>query len=208
MTIRGSAVQEDASSGIWELEKETDGVRLTIGRAKGKGEGNYLKFKLVPTDLPGEDIYGDSLQGLVPLNFAGTVDEGKPDHLAQQRSARHGWARAIIGAIEVYPSQHPGEEKCPNTKSGIAKFLTTMWVTRATTVSDIEQAFVTEWMDGIAEHDLMSGITRAGQDSTAARKLETMFLSPDADHNTVTVGDYTLMIEKGKSKFKFVVGKA
>jgi len=208
MTIRGSAVQEDASSGIWELEKETDGVRLTIGRAKGKGEGNYLKFKLEPTDLPGEDIYGDSLQGLVPVNFAGTVDESKPDHLAQQRTARHSWARAVIGALEVYPSENPGMEKCSNTISGVAKFLASMWVNRGRTESDIEQAFVAEWMDGIQEHDLMSGVNRAGQDGAVARTLDTMFLNANADHNTVIVGDYTLMIEKGNTKFKFVIGKA
>lgn len=219
MTIRGSAVQEDASSGIWELEKETDCVRLTIGRAKGKGEGNYRKFKLEPLDLTDTDedgailtdVYGDVLQGLVPINFAGTESEGTSNHQAQQRSERYSWARAVIGALEVYPSQNPGVEKCSNTISGIAKFLTGMWVNRGRTESDIEQAFVAEWMDGIREHDLMSGVNRPGQDQTVVRTLDTMFLNEHADHNTVIVGRYTLTVKKKgttQNKYHFVIGEA
>lgn len=79
LTIRGSAVQEDASSGIWELEEDGgDGsVKLTIGRAKGRGKGNYRKFKLEVIPLPGVDFYKDPLEGIVPVNSGGTEDESR-----------------------------------------------------------------------------------------------------------------------------------
>ena len=68
MTIRGSAVQEDTSSGIWDLTRHgTDVLKLRVSRAKGKGYGNELFLRIEKVDLEGDDAdsYGDPLQGIV-----------------------------------------------------------------------------------------------------------------------------------------------
>ena len=74
LTIRGSAVQEDASSGIWEVKKVPGGIELKIGRAKGKGEGSYRTFRTEVIELPGVDFYGDPLEGIVPIKTGGSED--------------------------------------------------------------------------------------------------------------------------------------
>ena len=86
LTIRGSAVQEDASSGIWNLEKMEDGILLTIQRAKGKGEGNWRKFRFEKVMLPGVDFYGDPLEGIVPIKVGGQETD-TTTWIEQQRAA-------------------------------------------------------------------------------------------------------------------------
>ncbi len=208
MTIRGSAVQEDASSGIWELEKELGGVRLTIGRAKGKGEGNYRKFRLDPLNLPGNDIYGDSLQGLVPICFAGTEDEGNEARVVAHRKKREAWANAIIGCLEVYPGRNHEVTK-ETTISGLGKFITNMWVDRAITEKVADREFATEYLVPL---DQLSTVTGKNQYAQVVSALEGMFLhSKNADHNDVVVGEYVLQIvKKGTTKdtYWFKIGKA
>jgi hypothetical protein len=200
MTIRGSAVQEDASSGIWELEKEQDGVKLTIGRAKGKGEGNFRKFSMKPVDLPGFDIYKDRLQGLVPICFAGTESENTEDAAKTHHNKRRAWAKAIIGALVAYPAENL-EAKTETSVSGLAKFLTRMWVNRGSTEYAHEQEFVATWMDTFKSLDQLSTVNNNGQWAQVQKALNTMFLDKDADHNAVVVDDKVLTVmKKGTTK--------
>jgi hypothetical protein len=206
MTIRGSAVQEDASSGIWELTETPDGIKLTIGRAKGKGRGNYRNFRLEPLDLEGTDFYGDKLQGIVPVKFGGTEDEGKTDYMERKVNQRRAWAKAIIGCLEVFPSENPKIEKCSNTVSGIAKFLLGMWEERG---NDLDATgFCDDWMDELGEHGCLTAITSAGQWKQVSTRLESEFMQ-STDTQPVVVGQYTLRVEKSpgtKKKLIFVVG--
>ena len=206
MTIRGSAVQEDASSGIWELTDLPNGIKLTIARAKGKGRGNYRNFRLEPIDLEGRDFYGDKLQGIVPVKFSGTEDEGTTDHQERLRNQRHAWAKAIIGCLEVFPSENPEAEKTSNTVSGIANFLLGMWLNRD---SDIDAGvFSQEWMDDLDEHGCLTSITNDRQDKQIASRLKEEFMG-SADTQPVIVGKYTLGVEKSpgaKNKLIFVIG--
>ena len=206
MTIRGSAVQEDASSGIWELTETPDGIKLTIARAKGKGKGKYRNFRLEPIDLEDHDSYGDKLQGIVPIKFGGTEDEGTASRIEQQRNQRHAWAKAVIGALAIFPSENPEVEKCSNTASGIAKFLLGMWLSRET---DIDAgAFVKEWMDKLVEHSQLANINNDSQHNQIAIRLNSEFLD-SSDSQPVIVGQYTLKVDKApgaKKKLIFVIG--
>jgi len=204
MTIRGSAVQEDASSGIWELEGMPDGIKLTIGRAKGKGKGNYRLFRIAKVDLEGEDFYKDKLEGIVPVKMGGTEDESKTDFIEQQRNQRRAWAKAVIGALEVYPSENPDVEKCSNTVSGIAKFLANMWLNRG---DDLDAAgFYGNWMDKLEEHGCMTNFNRDSQ--VISKRLTGEFMqSPDTQPEVI--GEYTLRVERksnAKKALHFVVG--
>jgi hypothetical protein len=204
MTIRGSAVQEDASSGIWELEKVPEGIKLTIARAKGKGERNYRLFEIQKINLPGEDFYGDSLEGIVPVKIGGTEDENKTDYIEHRMNQRHAWAKAVIGALEVYPSENPEVERCSNTVSGIAKFLTNMWLSRE---DDLNAAgFTLDWMDELTEHGCMAGFTHDWQ--VISKRLDKEFMqSPNTQ--PVIVDKYTLKVarkEGTQNKLQFVIG--
>lgn len=86
LTIKGSGVQEDTSSGIWTLKKVEDGILVTITRAKGSGEENWRKFRFKKITLPGEDAFGDPLEGIVPIQVSGEK-ESNSHWLAHQEAA-------------------------------------------------------------------------------------------------------------------------
>lgn len=88
LTIKGSGVQEDTSSGIWTLKKVEDGVLVTITRAKGSGEENWRKFRFKKITLPGEDAFGDPLEGIVPIQISGE-EESNSRWLAHQEKAAY-----------------------------------------------------------------------------------------------------------------------
>lgn len=86
LTIKGSGVQEDTSSGIWTLKKVEDGILVTITRAKGSGEENWRKFRFKKIELPGVDAFGDPLQGIVPIQVSGQ-EESNSRWLEHQQAA-------------------------------------------------------------------------------------------------------------------------
>jgi hypothetical protein len=148
MTIRGSAIQEDASSGIWELEEiPGNGVKLTVTRAKGTGRGNQIRFNLLPVDLEGYDSFDVPLQGIVPVKFAGTEEAGSKSLIESERMRRKAWAKAIIGAIQEWPLRNPTPKPITNTATGIANFITQKWLARKTTMDSGDLDYVEEWMD-------------------------------------------------------------
>ena len=205
MTIRGSAVQEDASSGIWELIETSDGIKLTVGRAKGKGRGNYRNFKLKPLDLGGVDAYGDPLQGIVPIKFGGTEDESNANFIEQKGNQRRAWAKAVIGALEVYPSENPDIEKCSNTVSSIAKFLTHMWLNRE---NDFDAAgFAKDWMDLADKYGCVDAVMEEKSWQKISTALTGEFMQ-SSDTQPVVVDQYMLRVEKfgARNKLRFVIG--
>ena len=207
MTIRGSGVQEDASSGIWELTEQNDGIKLTIGRVKGKGRGNYRNFRLTPFDLEGADFYGDKLQGIVPVKFGGTEDEGTASYIEQKSNQRRAWAKAVIGCLVDYPSQNPEVEKCSNTASGIANFLLGMWLERDNDYA--AAAFCADWMNELVEHEQLVNINNDRQDKQIADRLNSEFLK-SSDSQPVIIGEYILKVEKKvttKNRNHFVIDK-
>lgn len=206
MTIRGSAVQEDASSGIWELEEISDGVKLTVGRAKGAGRGNYRLFHLETTKLEGFDSYGDKLEGIVPVKHGGTEDGSRTDLTERRMGQRRAWAKAVIGCLADYPLRNPDVEKTNNNVTAIAKFLTAMWINRGNDLNTIE--FAEGWLDLIDEHKQMSSITNESQWQTVRNRLEDEFMQ-SADTQPVVIDKYILKVEKKgntKNTYHFVIG--
>ena len=183
-------------------------MKLAIGRAKGKGRGNYRLFEIKKVDLEGHDFYGDPLEGIVVVKKGGTEDEGKTDYLERKLLARRAWAKAIIGALEVWPAEDPSRTGCSNTVSGIAKFLVGMWVNRN---EDLDAAaFVGDWMDGIEEQEQMITVTGENQWKQVNDRLDKEFMQ-SADTKPVIVDEYTLRVEKKagtKKTYHFVVGAA
>lgn len=209
MTIRGSAVQEDASSGIWNLEKVTEGMLLTIGRAKGRGEGNYRKFRIEQVTLPGVDFYGEPLQGIVPLKVAGTEDDGKADSVARMSKERRAWAKAVIGAVEIFPSQHYEVEKPEPNVTAVSVFLTNMWISRNDKSNPLAGQFVDEWMDEIEEQNQMQNVTTADYQGIR-RQLDERFFQNKHQAPVVVDGATLSVILKPTTKktYIFIVGEA
>jgi hypothetical protein len=117
MTIRGSGVQEDTTSGIWTLEGENQGVRLEIIRAKGRGVGNYRIFSLTPTPVGGKDFYGDELEGVVVKKISGREDEGTVNHQTVRTESGRAWGEAVFGAMTFHEEQ-PDAPETVKTKHG------------------------------------------------------------------------------------------
>jgi hypothetical protein len=129
LTIRGSGAQEDASTGIWGIEKVADGIQLEINRAKGPGEGNWRKFKLQTIPVGGVDQHGKPLEGVVPIKIAGTEDEGSPEYEEAIKDERRAWAEAVKGVLEFPAENNKYKHVTPNVKQ-VAEFLQNVWVNR------------------------------------------------------------------------------
>ncbi len=213
MTIRGSAVQEDASSGNWDLEKVNDGIRLRIQRAKGKGEGNWRKFKIKTVSLPGTDFYGDSLEGIVPVRFAGQEDEGKPEYIELINQIRSAWAEAVIGCAE-FPMQSNAVEsimvKGGMVRKSVADMITRMW--RGYKEGDYEaEDFVMQYMSELVMLEQVENIVDT--DRAVERQLDLHFFN-NSDRTQIKFDSgITLHLERKKNahgregKEYFVVGR-
>ncbi len=127
MTIRGSAVQEDASSGIWTLTDEGTTLKLCIARAKGKGQGRYRHFELKPIDLEGTDFYQERLQGIVPIKVGGTEDEGTQTQIEKLQASKEAWALMVVGCVE-FPMRVNKYESPRNLHAeAIGEYLNIIW---------------------------------------------------------------------------------
>lgn len=211
MTIRGSAVQEDASSGIWNLEKVTDGIQLTVQRAKGRGEGSYRKFRIEQVTLPGTDFYKDSLEGVVPIKISGTEDENTQNHVERVARERKAWATAIIGAIDIFPSQNPDIERPEPNSTAIGMFLTNMWLKRGT--DETAKRFVEDHMIGLIEYRQMDNVTIDKNWQGVRYQIDTRFISAfkNGDGKPVIVDRLSLSVRlkaNTKKSFIFEVGLA
>lgn len=182
MTIRGSAVQEDTSSGLWTLEQDGDGIRLTIVRAKGAGEGNWRKFKFKTVDLEDEDFYGDPLQGIVPLKISGREDVGTTQYIEQEMNIRVAWATAIMGCYMI--SQiHTDVDEIKMNRAKVAERIAWMWENQET--DDAARDFVNLYMVGLEEcgHTrYLSGVDKA---SSITRQLNSYFFDKSKDRSPV-----------------------
>lgn len=213
MTIRGSAVQEDASSGIWNLEDVADGIQLRIQRAKGRGEGNYRKFKIEKVSLPGKDFYGDPLEGIVPVKIGGTEDEHKPEQIEKIKLIRRAWAEAVVGCAE-FPMQDNEVEsiivKGGMVRKTVADMITQMW--RGYNTGDNEaKDFVIQYMSELMTLEQVVNIEKT--DKAVERQLDIHFFNnPDRTPIKFASGIILQLARKinakgVEGKEYFVVGK-
>ncbi len=97
-TISGVAFQENATVGIWYIEKnDSDAAdserKLTVGRLKGRGEGNYKMFRFENVGLGERDHFGQELTGAVARHVGGTgesSDTAVERVVAQEAKIREG----------------------------------------------------------------------------------------------------------------------
>ena len=99
MTVVGSGIQEDTSSGLYHLEEHQGqhSVRLKIDRIKGPGYGNYMTFDLKQVELDDKDIFGKPMTGLVAVNTGGNLTEDSVDAVDRYNREMSGWAALIRG---------------------------------------------------------------------------------------------------------------
>jgi hypothetical protein len=132
LTVRGSAVVEDDSSGLWNLEETAKGelfVRLTNQRIKGGGRGGYREFEITPVDLGLLDKHGKPITGIIPIKYAGTGEEKKPEDIEKERTERLTWAKAVRGCFD-YPLHNPVDAPDNHGRGKVADFISTMWQNR------------------------------------------------------------------------------
>lgn len=98
MTVVGSGIQEDTSSGLYHLEEHGNGaVRLKIDRIKGPGYGKYLIFTLKQVELDKLDAFGKPLTGLVAMNKGGDMTEDSVTEKDRLDREMRGYAAMIRG---------------------------------------------------------------------------------------------------------------
>ena len=185
MTIRGSAVQEDTSSGLWTLEKEAGGIKLTIVRAKGAGEGNWRKFRIDPIELEGEDFYGDPLQGIVTIKVSGREDEGTSDYIEQEMNNRTAWATVVMGCHKISQLYYDTEDIKMNRQK-VADRISWMWENADT--DDTAKVFVETYMADLEECGQTQYISSVDNSSSVWKQLNNYFFK-NADRNPVVCPD-------------------
>jgi hypothetical protein len=109
-TIHGSAVIENSSTAIWQLEECVEGRLLTVTRIKGPGEGNFKKFKFIQVELDEKDSFGNNRKGLVPKKIGGTEDK----NIGEKETRRAAWAKAVYG-LQCYMEEQPDYQNKPLT---------------------------------------------------------------------------------------------
>lgn len=197
MTIRGSGVQEDTTSGIWHLEKVSGAVMLTIDRAKGRGEGNWRTFTLRPTDLEGFDDYGDKLQGIVVEKRAGKEDENTAEYQANRVEQRKAWAKAVFGVLKFHEIEESITAPSGGKKaiSGAAKDIADYWMQREHT--EVADKFCGHYMDELEKAKLTDNVSTWNR---VLSSLEDMFCGVGNNVVTLDEGHRVAFIQKEKGK--------
>lgn len=199
MTIRGSAVQEDTSSGLWTLEQEADGIKLTIDRAKGSGKGNWRKFRFKTIKLDGVDFYKEKLEGIVPLKISGREDVGTSDYIEQEMNNRKAWATAIMGCHHISLT-HTDAEEIKMNRAQVAERIAWMWENQET--NDTARDFVALYMADLEEAGQTDYISSVGKAAAVLRQLDNYFFKADRNSVICTGGEVVHLAPTPGSKSK------
>lgn len=101
ITVLGSSIIENTTSGIWHLTKEGGGERkLFVERIKGKGHGNYQTFEFREVDLKRQDDFERPITGIYAHRVGGTTTRGSAEEVAKLDTARLAYAKVIAGLIQ------------------------------------------------------------------------------------------------------------
>ncbi|MEX0922108.1 MAG: AAA family ATPase [Rhodovibrionaceae bacterium] len=106
-TISGVAFQENATVGIWHIEKtEPDNVaserKFTVSRLKGRGEGNFKLFQFDEIELGEPDsVFRQTPTGAVARHVGGTGEstERAIERAAAQRESERDFDNAVFSIV-------------------------------------------------------------------------------------------------------------
>lgn len=122
-TVHGSAVVENSTVAIWELDDAAEGgKKLRVTRIKGPGFGSYRLFTFQETEMEEHDEFGNPYKGLIPVKKGGSEDGPSAEQEALQE-AREAWAWLIYGMMKVQGEKGPDEERVRPHKEGTASEL-------------------------------------------------------------------------------------
>jgi len=197
MTIRGSAVQEDTSSGLWTLEQEADGIKLTIARAKGAGEGNWRKFRFKTVKLDGKDFYGDPLEGIVPMKISGREDVGTTQYIEQEMNNRKAWATVVMGCHKISQT-HTDAEEIKLNRQQVADRIAWMWENAAT--DDTARDFVNLYMADLEEAGQTQYISSNANSTSVWKQLNSYFFENKDRSTVICTGGETVRLERTQGK--------
>lgn len=194
-TIHGSAVIENSTTAIWQLEECVEGRQLKVTRIKGPGEGNFKKFKFHQVELDEKDSFGNNRKGLIPLKVAGTEDEGSEAVRARQEHKRACWAEAIRGVLEHELMIPIEERKKPFIKT-VAQILQE---------KSKDTAFQNEYLMDLINIDVTSFNYK-----TVETELKNLFPVDSASSQVLKDGKVLSLVKEGKSRriFKLSAGQA
>lgn len=187
MTIRGSAVQEDTSSGLWTLEKDGDKrIKLTIVRAKGAGEGNWRTFEFKTVKLDGVDFYKDPLEGIVPIKISGRENVGSTEQIKEEMNNRVAWATAILGCHKI-SRNYADLEIIKMNRSQVSKRIAWMWENQETDAT--AKVFVDLYMTDLEECKQTRYLSGDDNASSVGRQLDSYFFKHDRSVVVCKSGD-------------------
>ena len=196
LTIRGSAVQEDTSSGLWEMEPTDRGFELTNARIKGRGKNEKREFNIKVITLPGEerDYFGEPLQGIVPICIAGSGDT--PHTKAERAQADADVWGALVRLVmqSVEPDGNHIRYTC--------NYVT---LQGAAMLKDAESRLCADWLP-IAE---AAGFHESRSESTIRRALDKHFFPKRGRGRHVDFEDGARLSVTNKKtrKGEFVIGR-
>jgi hypothetical protein len=96
LTVMGSGIIENNSSGIWHLTEDGGTRTLTVDRVKSKGKGNYEAFKFVQRDLGRTDPhFNRRLTAVYPERIAGSTTKGSEVETKMLEAIKTAYGEAI-----------------------------------------------------------------------------------------------------------------
>jgi hypothetical protein len=101
-TIHGSAIIENVTTTIWQVEENSGGVKAFVARIKAAKNGSYRNYSFVPVELEDHkpNYFGKRYVGVVPIKTGGTEMAYDKEYLDGKEKKRKALAWALRGGIE------------------------------------------------------------------------------------------------------------
>lgn len=104
-TITGSMVLENSTTCIIKITELNGSKKLVVDRIKGRGEGNFARFKLKEVYYGDMDDFGNEVSGVIPEFLGGTGPGPVVDKAAEDERMR----KQVVGLfIHILPDRKKG----------------------------------------------------------------------------------------------------
>lgn len=217
-TILGSSFIENATSAIWHLAEEADGLKLKVTRIKGPGHGNWRKFRKHVITLSTRDVFGELETALMPIKFAGTEEAASEDSISNVKKTRLAWAWAIRGCYEFPQFNNNLEPLKKLNGPSIANMVAEM--DKTSEINKESESFCEGYLLPLYRQKIveLTGLSSGpygddSRDGTVYKALQEEFLNDKADSTPVNFADdadtrLEIVIPKGRTKKVFIITDA